>query len=167
MKKNNKRSGCLPVKDTKAAGDKAQVEKTVKLVTETGSGSSLPPDRDLYEYAVIRYVPRVDRQEFINVGLLMMCKRRRWLRGAIHIDEQRVRVFDPRVNLRVLTNQLSLFERCDVPFADAPIEEKYRWLTAAKSAVIQLSPSHPGLLTGSDDTLEATFDRLLTDLVKP
>lgn len=124
-----------------------------------------PADSDLYEYAVIRYVPRVDREEFINVGLLMYCKRRRWLKGQIMINEERLKVFDPKVDLLRLRRQLTLFERTDVPSPDIPIEEKYRWLTAPKSAVIQLSPSHPGLLPTSEDTPESTFDRLLSDLI--
>lgn len=122
------------------------------------------PDRNLYEYAVIRYVPRVDRQEFINVGLLMMSKRRRWIRGEIWIDEKRMSGFDPKADIPRLRLQLSLFELTDVPASDLPVEERYRWLVAAKSAIIQTSPSHPGLAVDGD--LEAEFDRLLADLVK-
>lgn len=106
---------------------------------------NVTPDNLLYEYAVIRYVPRVEREEFINVGLLMMCKRRRWLRCAIYLDPKRLTAFDPRVNLERLRHQLQLFERSGVPFADSPVEERYRWLVAAKSACLQTSPSHPGI----------------------
>lgn len=109
------------------------------------SSEKLAPDNLLYEYAVIRYVPRVEREEFINVGLLMMCKRRRWLRCAIHLDSERLRAFDPRVNLERLRYQLQLFERTGVPFLHSPVEERYRWLVAAKSACLQTSPSHPGI----------------------
>ncbi len=103
------------------------------------------PDNLLYEYAVIRYVPRVEREEFINVGLLMMCKRRRWLRCDIYLDSERLKAFDPRVNIERLRHQLQLFERSGVPFPDSPVEERYRWLVAAKSACLQTSPSHPGI----------------------
>lgn len=127
--------------------------------------SNIPADAALYEYAVIRYVPRVEREEFINVGLIMLCKRKRWMKGRIKINEERLRAFDPKVDLPRLRNQLSLFERKDVPAADIPVEEKYRWLAAAKSAIIQLSPSHPGLLPTPEDTPELTFDRLIDELV--
>lgn len=132
------------------------------------------PDERLYEYAVVRYVPRVDREEFVNIGLIMMCKRLRWMKGEICLDEKRLRAFDPKVNLDSLGVQSALFARTDVPSRDIPVEERYRWLTAVKSAVLQVSPSHPGVLAFdaeareqvSADDLEAEFSRLLADLVK-
>lgn len=132
------------------------------------------PDEKLYEYAVVRYVPRVDREEFVNIGILMMCKRRKWLRGYIRLDEERLSAFDPKVNIESLRTQASIFMRDDVPSADIPVEERYRWLTAVKSAVLQVSPSHPGLLpsdsvssesSSTEDCLDAEFNRLFRDLV--
>lgn len=132
------------------------------------------PDERLYEYAVVRYVPRVDREEFVNIGLIMMCKRRRWLRGGIGLDERRLRGFDPKVNVESLRTQASLFMRSDVPSREMPVEERYRWLTAVKSAVLQVSPSHPGLLAESPcagdkpsatDDLDFEFERLFRDLI--
>lgn len=122
------------------------------------------PDDRLYEYAVVRYVPRVDREEFVNIGLIMMCKRRRWLRGKVWLDAVRLQVFDPHVNLDCLKKQASLFTRLDVPCKELPVEERYRWLAAVKSAVLQVSPSHPGVLASEID-LEEEFERLFTDLV--
>ena len=120
------------------------------------------PDANLYEYAVVRYVPRVEREEFINIGLIMMCKRRRWLRCEIRIDEARIRSFCPSADIALLHRQAALFQRCDVPEPGLPVEETYRWLTAAKSAILQTSPSHPGI---SAVPMEATFARLLGELV--
>ena len=141
------------------------------------------PDERLYEYAVVRYVPRVDREEFVNIGLIMMSKRRRWLRGEIRLDENRLRGFDPKVNLEALRQQASLFSRDDVPSRSLPVEERYRWLAAVKSAVLQVSPSHPGVLAEDRDgncamegdgaytreyyDLNCEFERLLGDLVLP
>lgn len=122
------------------------------------------PDERLYEYAVVRYVPRVDREEFVNIGLIMMCKRRRWLKGEIKLDKVRLCAFDPQVNLSSLEKQASLFTRIDVPSGEIPVEERYRWLAAVKSAVLQVSPSHPGILTSEND-LEVEFERLFRDLV--
>ena len=129
------------------------------------------PDDYLYEYAMIRYVPRIDRGEFLNVGLLMMCTRRKWLHCELHLDEARLRALDPTLDIDGLRRQLSMFERRDVPFAGLPVEERYRWLTAAKSAVLQTSASHPGMaVAGSDPDplapLHDTFSRLMDDLVR-
>lgn len=130
------------------------------------------PDDYLYEYAVLRYVPRLDRGEFLNVGLLMMCKRRRWLHCELHLDESRLRALDPKVDIEGLRRQLTMFEKQDVPGRGLPVEERYRWLTAAKSAIIQTSPSHPGLAVTHEspsdplEPLHSTFARLMDELVR-
>lgn len=121
------------------------------------------PDANLYEYAVIRYVPRVEREEFINIGLIMMCKRRRWLRCELVIDEARIHCLCPGADIALLRRQAALFRCGDVPEAGLPVEETYRWLTAAKSAILQTSPSHPGI---SAAPMDATFSRLLHELVE-
>ena len=134
-------------------------------------------DDFLYEYAVVRYVPRVDREEFINIGLIMMCKRRRWLRGKIVLNGPRIEAFDPMADLFFLARQASIFERDDVPDADLPVEERYRWLIAVKSAILQVSPSHPGCLpytmppdlhlndSQADHFLTKEFNRLFSMLI--
>ena len=142
------------------------------------------PDEFLYEYAVVRYVPRVDREEFINIGLIMMCKRRKWMKGEICLNEERIRAFDPNANIENLRLQARIFTSNDVPSGDLPIEERYRWLSAVKSAVLQVSPSHPGIVRHKDsvpgektdedyrlseggiEKLETEFERLLKMMVK-
>lgn len=124
----------------------------------------------IYEYSIIRYLPRVERGEAINVGLAMMSKRHRWLRTAIHIDPERLRHFDPATDIERLRHTLTLFTRCDCPDATLPVEERYRWLTAVKSAIIQPSPSHPGIIADTEglspaEMLESTFDLLMADMV--
>lgn len=131
------------------------------------------PDEWLYEYAVVRYVPRADRGEYINIGLLMLNKRQKWMKGRIYIDEFKTKSFFPNVDIDILKKQSSLFERQDVPEKEIPIEEKYRWLTAEKSAVIRVSPSHPGIICVSNEDkekdykeiMEKEFNRLFKDLV--
>ena len=128
------------------------------------------PDDKLYEYAVIRYVPRVDREEFVNIGLIMMNKRKKWLKALVMLDEDRIRSFFPGADIDCLRNQSRLFEMKDVPAKDLPIEEKYRWLTAVKSACIQVSPSHPGLLPDDfehdmEKSMEEEFSRLFLSLI--
>ena len=130
-------------------------------------------ENHLYEYAVIRYVPRVEREEFVNVGLLMMCKRRRWLRVAVHVDEERLRSLFPDVDCALLRRQLASFERiaagntsvaedgCCSPIAALDAHERFRWLTAVRSASLQTSRPHPGRTAN----LDATFTRLLAEQV--
>lgn len=129
-------------------------------------------DKWLYEYSLVRYVPRPDRGEFINIGLIMLCKRQKWLFGKILLNPDKIKALNPDANLEFLKNQTSLFLRTDIPQKDIPVEEKYRWLAAEKSASIRVSPSHPGLIptqkNGSEDSsvLEAEFNRLFSLLVE-
>lgn len=124
--------------------------------------------RTVYEYCLLRYVPDIERGEFMNVGLMMMCKRYRWLRVGLHIDEARLSLLAPRGDMSRLRTQLNVFTHEDVPHRDLPVEEKYRWMAAVKSAIIQTSPSHPGiLLTGPDvgaDEIRTALDDLFYTL---
>ena len=128
---------------------------------------NLPTMEFVYEYAVIRYVPDIERQEFINVGLIMMCKRKRWIRIVLRFDEERIRLFDPNVDLQCLSRQLNAIEEIALgnkafgPVAMFEPEERFRWITAVKSACIQTSRPHPGLT----DNLEESFLHLVERLV--
>lgn len=122
----------------------------------------------IYEYCILRYVPDIERGEFVNVGLLMMCKRHKWLRTEICLCPERIERLTGRIDLDLLERQLGVFKRTDVPSADIPIEEKYRWMAAVKSAIIQTSPTHPGILYASTDfkaALNRQFDELFNRLV--
>lgn len=126
-------------------------------------------DANLYEYAVIRYVPRVERGEFVNVGLIMMCKRRRWLRVRVQVDESKIGVFNPPHTPAQIREALSLFCMFDADMPDVgrhpalswPVEERFRWLTAVKSACLATSRPHPGYA----EDLDSEFDRLYAELV--
>lgn len=127
----------------------------------------------IYEYCVLRFVPDVEREEFVNVGLMMMSKRWRWLRTAVNVDEQRIKNLAERADMQRLKLQLSVFCRNDVPSEALPVEERYRWMAAVKSAVIQTSPSHPGLIFYSGEKsrqeicslLDSKFDDLYQRLI--
>lgn len=125
-------------------------------------------EQNRYEYAVIRFVPRVEREEFVNVGLAMMCKRRRWMRVELLLNENRIKAMSPDADLVVLARQLQSFvdiaegKKSAGPVASYPIEERFRWLSAVKSSVIQTSRPHPGLTPD----LDLTFRSLFSDLVK-
>lgn len=124
------------------------------------------PEKHLYEYAVIRYVPRVEREEFVNVGLIMMCKRRRWIRVAVTDDMSRALAFHPATDEGLLQLQLKSFSEVASgkarPMGELEVHERFRWLTAVRSASIQTSRPHPGKC----DELDTTFDRLYSELVE-
>lgn len=122
---------------------------------------------ELYEYSIIRYVPRVDRGEFINVGLLMMCKRARWIKAQVKVDPEKLACLRDAHPLQEINSQLQTFTLTagGAPQA-APIsmldpEERFRWLSAVKSSCLQTSRPHPG----QTDNLEDEFNRLFADLV--
>lgn len=104
-------------------------------------------EKIIYEYCLLRYVADIERGEFVNIGLMMMSKRYRWMRCELNIDAQRISALFRNPDIDRLRIQSSLFTRNDVPSPDITVEERYRWLAAVKSAIIQTSPSHPGLLS--------------------
>lgn len=126
----------------------------------------LMPEKILYEYAVVRYVPRVEREEFLNVGLVMMCKRRRWLKVMLSLDNQKIKTIFPDADIDTLREQLKSFEdiaggRGPSPIASLEAHERFRWLTAVRSASITTSRPHPGIC----HDLDTTFESLKKELV--
>lgn len=125
-------------------------------------------EKHVYEYAVIRYVPRVEREEFINVGILMMCKRLKWIKAEIYLDPAKLAVFNCAHTIAEIEKQFDGFlkiasgNRTGGPMADLPVEERFRWLSAVKSACLATSRPHPGLTSDP----EATFSRLFAEQVK-
>lgn len=121
----------------------------------------------LYEYAVIRYLPRVEREEFLNVGLIMMCRRRRWLECRVHLDSRRLEPFNPVHSVDEIMAQLEALVRVAKGDAKAgvaaglDVDERFRWLTAVRSSCIATSRPHPG----HSDDLDSTFARLFSELV--
>lgn len=123
--------------------------------------------KHLYEYAVIRFVPRVEREEFINVGLIMFSKRTRFIKARYQVDEKKVCLFSSELDMDSLYASLKVFDRiCSGtagggPIASMDIPERFRWLTAVRSSSIQTSRPHPGFSTD----LEVTFEKLFAELV--
>lgn len=123
--------------------------------------------KHLYEYAVIRVVPRVEREEFINVGLIMFSKREKYLKARYLVDIDKLRLFSSELDIDSLYANLSVFDgicsgaKNAGPIAELDIPERFRWLTAVRSASIQTSRPHPGF----SDNLDATFEKLFEELV--
>ncbi|NDV79062.1 DUF3037 domain-containing protein [Dysgonomonas sp. 511] len=123
--------------------------------------------KHLYEYAVIRVVPRVEREEFINVGVILFSKRTGYLKARYHINEDKLKLFDSEIDIDTLYANLCVFDKiCSGNreggyIASLEVPERFRWLTAVRSTSIQTSRAHTGL---SDD-LDKTFERLFQELV--
>lgn len=124
-------------------------------------------ERHLYEYTVIRVVPKVEREEFINVGLMLFCKRQKYLRIEYHIVPKKIQSICSEFDIHQLKENLDSFVKIGKgtkeggPIAAFEISERFRWLSAVKSSSIQTSRPHSGF---SSD-LDLTFEKLYAELV--
>jgi hypothetical protein len=116
-------------------------------------------DRHLFEYAVIRVVPRVEREEFINVGVILYCAKRKFLKSIFAFDEGRLAAFSRKLDHEELQRHMeSIGLICNGGKASGPIGQldlpsRFRWLTATRSTVIQASKVHPGFCIDPEETL--------------
>ncbi len=123
-------------------------------------------ERYLYEYAVVRIVPRVEREEFLNVGIILYCAPLKFLKAALVIDEKRLSVF-PDLDLHELGLYFKSMDHiCNGnleggPMAAFPPASRFRWLTATRSTIIQMSKVHPGLCRNPESQLEQLFRQLV------
>lgn len=122
---------------------------------------------EVYEYAVIRVVPRPDREEFVNAGLILFCKKKKFLRAEVHFDAEKVRSLHRNCDLEIIEANLNSLKRiadggsdCG-PIGKMEIAERFRWLTAIRSTVIQTSRPHPGLTPDPSVTLTHLFNELV------
>lgn len=122
----------------------------------------------LFEYAVIRVVPRVERQEFFNVGVIMYCAAANFLQTKYELNEKKLSAFCEAIDIDDLQKRLHVFEQICLadktagPIAALPSSARFRWLTAVRSTIVQSSPVHPGF---SDD-LTKTLGKLFQSLVQ-
>lgn len=125
------------------------------------------PEKHLFEYAVIRVVPRVEREEFLNVGVILYCSAQGFLQTVYELNEERLRAFSDELDLFELQERLRAFERICAGrsaggvIGQLPIAARFRWLTAARSTVVQTSPVHPGLCADAAETLARLFAQLV------
>jgi hypothetical protein len=118
---------------------------------------------EIFEYALIRVVPRIERGESVNAGVIVYSKSFRFLRTRIDLDTSRLRALDPAADLPAVHSALTAFARActDGPLAEQTLGERFRWLTAPRSGVVQPGPVHAGV---TDDPA-ADLDRLFNSLV--
>lgn len=126
--------------------------------------------KDLYEYAVIRFVPQVEREEFINVGVILYCRKQKFLGMRYEVQADRIQALSRNVDLEQLEAALKAFQdtahghSSQTPVAHWEPAERFGWLTAKRSSMLQISSVHPGLCS-ADVTAAATLDRLFQILV--
>ena len=124
-------------------------------------------ENQLFEYAVIRIVPRVEREEFLNVGVVLYCRDQKFLQSVYHLNEKRIRHFCDQLDIEEVGEYLETFQRIcrgeinAGPIAKLPIAERFRWLTATRSTIIQTSKIHPGFTKNAEETLNKLFRQLV------
>lgn len=121
----------------------------------------------LYEYAVIRIVPRVERCEFINAGVILYCRDARYLKMRYEVNENRIIALDPDADITKIRDLLKAFGKVcrgeleAGKIAELKIADRFRWLTAQRSTMIQVSEVHPGLTDDPQKKLEQLFQELI------
>jgi len=124
-------------------------------------------ERHLFEYAVIRVVPHVEREEFLNVGVILYCPSEKFLQCVAEVKEDRLKVLCDKLDFTELRDHIQSFERICSGGKDAgPIgqlsrAERFRWLTATRSTVVQTSKVHPGLCTDAGEMLASLYRQLV------
>jgi len=125
-------------------------------------------DAEPFQYTVIRVVPCIERDEFINVGVIVFCRTRRYLAARIGYDPDRVHALAPNARLAGVRDYLEAITRIAAgdpdagPIAELPQSERFGWLSAPSSTTVQTSPVHSGLSEDPARTLEHLFKRLVS-----
>lgn len=123
--------------------------------------------KHLFEYAVVRIVPQVEQEEFLNAGVILYCSAKKFLRCRVVIDDTRLRMLCNDIDFDELRSHVHSFERIcrggkDAgPIGELSLPERFRWLTAARSTVIQTSKVHPGLCNDPEETLNQLFEKMV------
>ena len=117
----------------------------------------------LFEYAIIRIVPRVEREEFLNTGVILYCKDLKFLQCLYTLNKDKVNALCGEVDCEEVEEHLRSFERiCNGaedggPIASLDLPSRFRWLTATRSTVVQSSKVHPGFSSDPQETLQKLF----------
>lgn len=122
-------------------------------------------DKITFEYAIIRIVPKVEREEFFNVGVLLFSKRKKYLGIKYHIDANKLKALAPEIDINFLNEYLNAWKLiCEGKAAGGKIGEfevsdRFRWLAACRSTIIQSSKTHPGLCEDPEKELHDIFEK--------
>ena len=120
-------------------------------------------DKNLYEYAIIRLVPKVERGEFLNIGVILLSKSHDYLGMKYNLDKNRLKAFSEDIDVDLVRDYLHAWEKVCAGGSNGgkigclEIRVRFRWLTANRSTIIQSSPVHPGFCSNPEKELEKLF----------
>ncbi|WP_342378410.1 DUF3037 domain-containing protein [Myxococcus stipitatus] len=125
------------------------------------------PAHSSFDYAIIRVVPRVEREEFINVGVVLFCTTQRFLGVRVELDEARLKALAPDMDLDTVRDHLESFRRVSEggkgtgPIGQLPQKDRWHWLVAPRSTILQTGPVHSGLCQEPVKALEHLMDTVV------
>lgn len=120
-----------------------------------------------FEYSIVRVVPRVEREEFLNVGVLVFCLVQEFLQARIEFDAARLQCFAPWLNVQMVEEHLQTVPLVCAggtnagPIGQMPLRARFHWLVAPRSTIIQMSPVHSGLCHDPQMALESLLDHVV------
>jgi hypothetical protein len=120
-----------------------------------------------FEYAIIRLVPRVEREEFLNVGVILYCQKHKFLQMRFVLDENRLMALHSAVDISEVRLHLEAFEKISLGDTQSgsigalDIASRFRWLTAKRSTVVQVSSVHPGICIDPGKELDHLYEQLV------
>ena len=120
-----------------------------------------------FDYATVRFVPRVEREEFFNVGVIVSCPAQKFLEAEIYLNEDKLRIFAPDADAETIRQYLAIIPKICAGDADAGIigkmtqRERFYWLTAQRSTIVQSSPVHTGICDDAGKLLEHLFEKMV------
>jgi len=124
-------------------------------------------EKFLFEYAVLRVVPKVEREEFLNVGVVLYCPQTKFLQVLFRLDGERIKASACELDIPEVGQYLQAFEKICAgtkdsgPIGKLPAADRFRWLTATRSTVVQTSKTHTGLCSNPQETLTKLYEQLV------
>jgi hypothetical protein len=128
------------------------------------------PTPSSFDYAVVRVVPRVEREEFLNAGVIVFCLEQNFLAAKVHVDGDRLKALWPEIDVELVRQHLEAIPKICAgdpsagPIARLSLRERFHWLVAPRSTMIQVSPVHSGICERPEPALEQVLDRLFQRL---
>jgi hypothetical protein len=121
----------------------------------------------VFDYSIIRVVPRVDRGEFINAGVILFCPTEAFLEARIELQRERLLALAPEIDFEVVQTHLDAIPRVCIggkeagPIGELPQRARFHWLVAPRSTIIQMSPVHSGVHHDLDAAVELLLNKLV------
>ncbi len=120
-----------------------------------------------FDFAIIRVVPRVEREEFVNAGVIVFCLGQKFLQARVHVDPVRLKALWPEMDMDLVRQHLEAFPKICAgdpaagPIARLTARERFHWLVAPRSTMIQISPVHSGLCESPEAVLQEVFRQMV------